>query len=95
MNSLNELYKSHLMTLQQHAQQVLAAGNLEALLIHSGELQNVFLDDHTYPFKVNPQFKAWLPVTQNPNCWLWIDGVSKPKLWFYSPDRKASCRERV
>ncbi|KGD80104.1 proline dipeptidase [Tatumella morbirosei] len=85
MNSLNELYKSHLMTLQQHAQQVLAAGNLEALLIHSGELQNVFLDDHTYPFKVNPQFKAWLPVTQNPNCWLWIDGVSKPKLWFYSP----------
>lgn len=32
---------------------------MDALLIHSGELVNVFLDDHPYPFKVNPQFKAW------------------------------------
>jgi Xaa-Pro dipeptidase len=46
---------------------------------------NVFLDDHPYPFKVNPQFKAWVPVTQVPNCWLLVDGVNKPKLWFYLP----------
>ncbi len=85
MVSLNELYKTHLMTLQDRAQQVLAASHLDALLIHSGELQNVFLDDHPYPFKVNPQFKAWIPVIQNPNCWLWIDGVNTPRLWFYSP----------
>ena len=45
----------------------------------------MFLDDRDYPFKVNPQFKAWVPVTQVPNCWLWVDGVNKPKLWFYSP----------
>ncbi|MCP0833626.1 hypothetical protein KU710_24310, partial [Salmonella enterica subsp. enterica serovar Give] len=44
---------------------------------HSGELFNVFLDDHPYPFKVNPQFKAWVPVTQVPNCWLLVDGVVK------------------
>ena len=36
-------------------------------------------------FKVNPQFKAWVPVTQVPNCWLLVDGVNKPKLWFYLP----------
>jgi Xaa-Pro dipeptidase len=48
-------------------------------------LLNTFLDDYTYPFKVNPQFKAWVPVVQVPNCWLWIDGVSRPKLWFYAP----------
>ena len=58
---------------------------MDALLIHSGELVNVFLDDHPYPFKVNPQFKAWVPVTQVPNCWLLVDGVNKPKLWFYLP----------
>ena len=46
---------------------------------------NTFLDDHAYPFKVNPQFKAWVPVTQVPNCWLLVDGVNKPKLWFYLP----------
>lgn len=85
MNSLNALYQSHLTTLQHRAQQVLAANQLDALLIHSGELQSVFLDDHHYPFKVSAPFKAWLPVTQTPNCWLWVDGVSKPTLWFYSP----------
>lgn len=24
-------------------------------------------------------------MTQVPNCWLWVDGVNKPKLWFYLP----------
>ncbi|MBD8216824.1 Xaa-Pro dipeptidase [Erwinia persicina] len=85
MESLVTLYQQHVNTLQQRAQQVLARHNLDAMLIHSGELLTVFLDDHTYPFKVNPQFKAWVPVTQVPNCWLWIDGVNKPRLWFYSP----------
>ncbi|MBK0004131.1 Xaa-Pro dipeptidase [Erwinia sp. S38] len=85
MESLVTLYQDHVKTLQQRAQQVLARHNLDAMLIHSGELLTVFLDDHSYPFKVNPQFKAWVPVTQVPNCWLWIDGVNKPKLWFYSP----------
>ncbi len=85
MDSLATLYKNHLDTLQDRARQVLARHSLDALLIHSGELFNVFLDDHPYPFKVNPQFKAWLPVTQTPNCWLLVDGVNKPKLWFYLP----------
>lgn len=30
-------------------------------------------------------FKAWVPITAVPNCWLWVYGVNKPKLWFYSP----------
>ena len=85
MESLVTLYQDHLRTLQARAQQVLARAKLDAMLIHSGELLTVFLDDHSYPFKVNPQFKAWLPVTSVPNCWLWVDGVNKPKLWFYSP----------
>ena len=85
MDSLKTLYQTHIAMLQQRAQQVLTRNKLDAMLIHSGELLTVFLDDHDYPFKVNPQFKAWVPVTQVPNCWLWIDGVNKPKLWFYSP----------
>lgn len=85
MESLAALYKDHVATLQERTRNVLARFNLDALLIHSGELFNVFLDDHAYPFKVNPQFKAWVPVTQVPNCWLLVDGVNKPKLWFYLP----------
>ncbi|PWC19810.1 Xaa-Pro dipeptidase [Brenneria roseae subsp. roseae] len=85
MEKLASLYHHHLATLQQRTQAVLERHQLDALLIHSGELLTVFLDDHDYPFKVNPQFKAWVPVTQVPNCWLWVDGVNPPKLWFYSP----------
>ncbi|MEY8712988.1 Xaa-Pro dipeptidase [Mangrovibacter phragmitis] len=85
MDSLVALYKEHIEALQERTRNVLARFNLDALLIHSGELFNVFLDDHPYPFKVNPQFKAWVPVTQVPNCWLLVDGVSKPKLWFWLP----------
>lgn len=86
MDSLTEQYKAHLGILQERTRNALARANLDALLIHSGELLNVFLDDHPYPFKVNPQFKAWVPVTQVPNCWLLVDGVNKPKLWFYLPN---------
>lgn len=85
MESLAALYTGHVATLQARTREVLERFKLDALLIHSGELFNVFLDDHPYPFKVNPQFKAWVPVTQVPNCWLLVDGVNKPKLWFYLP----------
>lgn len=85
MESLVALYQRHIKTLQTRAQEVLSRFQLDALLIHSGELLTVFLDDHIYPFKVNPQFKAWVPVTSVPNCWLWVDGVNKPKLWFWLP----------
>ena len=85
METLASLYNEHLSTLQQRTRDVLERHQLDALLIHSGELQRIFLDDRDYPFKVNAQFKAWVPVTQVPNCWLWVDGVNTPKLWFYSP----------
>lgn len=85
METLASLYNEHLSTLQQRTRDVLERHQLDALLIHSGELQRIFLDDRDYPFKVNAQFKAWVPMTQVPNCWLWVDGVNTPKLWFYSP----------
>lgn len=86
METLSALYHEHIATLQQRTREVLSRHQLDGLLIHSGELQRVFLDDHHYPFKVNAHFKAWVPVTTVPNCWLWVDGVNQPKLWFYAPE---------
>ena len=80
-----ELYAAHLFQLQQRTKAVLARENLDALVIHSGQAKRQFLDDMDYPFKVNPLFKAWIPVVDNPNCWLIVDGVNKPKLAFYLP----------
>lgn len=85
MGAWASLYSDHLAILQQRIRSVLERHQLEALLIHSGELLSLFLDDRDYPFKVNPQFKAWLPVLQVPHCWLWVDGVNPPKLYFYAP----------
>ncbi|AOM42476.1 Xaa-Pro dipeptidase [Xenorhabdus hominickii] len=85
MEKLASLYHEHIKTLQKRACEILARTRLDALLIHSGEALRIFLDDRNYPFKADAHFKAWVPVTKVPNCWLWVDGVNKPKLWFYSP----------
>ncbi len=79
------LYAAHLVELQRRTKAVLTRENLDALVIHSGQAKRQFLDDMDYPFKVNPHFKAWLPVVDNPHCWLLVDGVNKPKLVFYLP----------
>lgn len=82
---LAELYPAHVARLQQLTANVLSNSRMDALVIHSGQPIRQFLDDMDYPFKVNPQFKAWLPVIDNPHCWLVVDGVNKPKLIFYRP----------
>ncbi|MGJ8863440.1 Xaa-Pro dipeptidase, partial [Salmonella enterica subsp. enterica serovar Kentucky] len=77
------LYKNHIVNLQERTRDVLARFKMDSLHIQSGELFNLFLYDHPYTFKVNPQIKAWVPVTHVPNCWILVDGVNKHKLWFY------------
>ena len=62
----------------------LSGHHLDNVLIHSGEPIGVFLDDSDYPFKWM-HTKRGCPVTDVPHCWLLVDGVNKPKLWFYSP----------
>lgn len=82
---LARLYTEHFNTLCQRADAALEASDAEHLLIPSGSLHVAFLDDYTYPFEVNPQFKHWIPVTNNPNCLLIYTPGRKPKLAFYSP----------
>ena len=83
--TLANLYPAHVSELQQRAQNVLARENLDALVIHSGKELKVFLDDMSYPFKVNPHFKHWLPLVEATNSWLIINGSDKPKLVYYQP----------
>ena len=83
--TLANLYPAHISELQQRAQNVLARENLDALVIHSGKELKVFLDDMSYPFKVNPHFKHWLPLVEATNSWLIINGSDKPKLVYYQP----------
>jgi Xaa-Pro dipeptidase len=79
-------FAQHIQILQARTQEALQREAIDGLVIHSGQAKRLFLDDNDYPFKVNPHFKAWLPVIDNPNSWLVVDGVSKPKLIFYRPE---------
>ncbi|WP_218311591.1 Xaa-Pro dipeptidase [Alteromonas antoniana] len=78
-------YQAHIEELQARTREALQREGLDGLVIHSGQGKRLFLDDNHYPFKVNPQFKAWVPVVDNPNCWLVVNGTDKPKLIFYRP----------
>lgn len=82
---LAKTYPQHISELQNRTREAIQRESIDGLIIHSGQGKRLFLDDNNYPFKVNPQFKAWLPVIDNPNCWLIVNGVDKPKLVFYRP----------
>ena len=85
MKTIAKLYPAHIQTLQQRTKNALARENLDGVVIHSGQEIKAFLDDNSYPFRVNPHFKAWLPVTDIPNSWLIVNGEDKPTLIYYQP----------
>lgn len=85
MENLAKYYPQHLEQMQKNTKEALSREGIDGLIIHSGQSKRMFLDDNHYPFHVNPQFKAWVPIVDNPNCWIIVNGVDKPKLIFYRP----------
>ncbi len=87
MNSptLASLYAQHLDELHARTAIALQRGGFDHLLIPSGTLLYQVFDDRDYPYAVNPQFKAWLPVTRAPGSWLVITPGKRPKLLFMQP----------
>lgn len=68
--TLASLYPQHLDTLLARATEALSRGGFDHLVVPSGTLHYQAFDDRDYPYAVNPQFKAWLPVTRAPGSWL-------------------------
>ncbi|TLU65377.1 Xaa-Pro dipeptidase [Thalassotalea litorea] len=83
--SFASLYPKHIEELQQRSATILQRQDAASLVIHSGYPGRIFLDDMNYPFKCNPHFKHWLPITDTPNCWLIVTADAKPVLVFYQP----------
>src|SRR5579884_3075615 len=82
---LAELYPAHLQTLKQRHDRALAENNYDHAVIYSGTLTYTFLDDWAYPFRPNAHFKAWVPVIDNPNCYVIYTPGRKPRLLFFQP----------
>ncbi len=84
-DQLASLYPQHLATVRERADQALALGGFDHLLIAAGTPLRKFLDDQDYPFVVSPHFKHWLPLTDTPGSWIAYTPGRKPKLIFLQP----------
>ncbi|MBB3061871.1 Xaa-Pro dipeptidase [Microbulbifer rhizosphaerae] len=79
------LYAEHIATLRNRYDAILEECGYDTLNVFSGAPKVQFLDDNHYPFKANPQFKALVPVTDNPHSWVIYRRGQKPRLLFYRP----------
>jgi Xaa-Pro dipeptidase len=69
----------------KRADEALARGGFDHLVVPSGTLHYQAFDDRDYPYAVNPQFKAWVPLTRNPGSWLVHTPGARPKLIYLQP----------
>lgn len=85
MTALTALYRDHIASLRARTDAILAETGHDSLVIFAGSAKRQFLDDMDYPFKPNPHFKAWLPLTEHPHCWLIVRRGAMPELVYFQP----------
>src|SRR5262245_6427303 len=83
--ALDTLFAAHLRELGRRSDAALEVTGAEQLVVYSGALAMLFLDDQSYPFKANPHFKAWVPVLDNPDCFVVYTPGTRPTLLFHQP----------
>jgi len=81
----SRLYADHLAVVRARADAALERGGFDHLVVPSGTLHYQLFDDRDYPYAVNPQFKAWLPVTRAPGSWLVHTPGERPQLIYLQP----------
>ncbi|MGN6730165.1 MAG: Xaa-Pro dipeptidase [Rhodanobacteraceae bacterium] len=84
-DNLAGLYPTHLSELKRRAEAALTLAQRDHLVIAAGRPAGRFLDDTYYPFRANPHFVHWLPLTDAPGSWIVYTPGAKPKLIFLQP----------
>ena len=80
---LGQLYPAHVETIKARHDRALEKAGGSHAVIFSGAPRLVFLDDYHYPFKANPHFIGWLPLTSTPYCYLIHTPGELPILVYY------------
>lgn len=83
--TLEKTYPAHLETVVQRYARSLEATGFSGALLHSGSPPLLFEDDQNQPFRVNAPFKAWAPLTDVPDCFLYFEPGRQPLLLFHQP----------
>ncbi|MCC5854485.1 MAG: Xaa-Pro dipeptidase [Idiomarina sp.] len=78
-------YLQHLETVRARFDEALTAQGLRSVLIYSGYPAVAFLDDNSYPFRVNPFFKYWIPVTESPRSFIFYEVGQRPRVFLHQP----------
>jgi Xaa-Pro dipeptidase len=79
-------FADHLSVVTTHTARALAASRYDSLLLFSGTRKLVFRDDFHYPFRANAPFKAFLPLIDAPESFVYFAPGAKPLLVFHSDD---------
>jgi Xaa-Pro dipeptidase len=82
---LEGLHAAHLRTQCERFDRALSACGYAGVLVYSGPLMPIFLDDQSYPFKAHAWFKAWVPLTDVADCFLYYQPGRTPVLLFHKP----------
>ena len=83
--SLGALYAGHLETITARHDHALEQAGASHVVIYSGNPKVAFLDDNYYPFKANPHFVSWAPLTNLPFSYIVYTPGEKPVLLYFQP----------
>ena len=81
--ALTAAYPGHVETVKARHDKALERAGAAHAVIFSGAPKRVFLDDYDYPFKANPHFVGWLPLTRNPYCYVVYSPGESPVLVYF------------
>lgn len=81
--ALGAQYPDHVRTLMARHDRALEVAGASHVVIYSGAPKLRFLDDYHFPFKANPHFASWLPLTDTPHCYLVYTPGETPRLVYY------------
>ena len=83
--NLGALYSDHLEILTARHDHALEQAGASHAVIYSGNPKVAFLDDYHYPFKANPHFVSWLPLTNLPFSYIVYTPGETPVLIYFQP----------
>ena len=84
-SELGKLYAAHVAEVCRRHDHALEQAGASHAVIFSGAPRYAFLDDNTYPFRANPHFLGWVPLTGLPLSYVVYTPSETPVLVYYQP----------
>jgi len=79
------LYARHIEEICRRHDHALECAGASHAVIFSGAPKYAFLDDNTYPFRANPHFLGWAPLTRLPLSYIVYTPGETPVLVYFQP----------